>query len=233
MWLNVSLTVNTSSAQRQLRVLKQQLSPKEIAKATARAINHSLSKSRTISRKEVKRVYNISQKNLEGINIHRANSNNLQGDLFASRKPIPLDAFAPKQEFGNVRYNITKRGKLTAKVLNRTNKNPTSGISIEVFRGNREVIPYAFLIPGGAVRVFARGEYRQGTQYGFIQRHQRVSSTGNDTPIKPLITLSTFGSIINDNVITSISKEIRVIYPNRLVHEMEYIINHVSSGGIT
>lgn len=216
--------IKTIDAQQALRRLGVELNKKELATAVVRAINRSLQKGRTIARTEVKKVYNISQKDLQGIDYRRANVSTLKGELIASKKPIPLDAFAPKQLTASSTISISRKGSIRTKTLKRVRKNFNGGISIEVKRGERENIPYAFLIPGGAVRVFARGQYRDGTQHGFVQRHHRVNKKGSDKPVKPLITVSELGSILNPGVMRNINKEIIKIYPDRLDHEIMFIV---------
>jgi hypothetical protein len=215
--------IKTDDAQRALQRAGAVLSERELAMAIARAINRSLERGRTLARKEIKKVYNIPQKYLAGIDYKRASATLPVGKLFASRKPIPLDAFSPRQEMAATSISISKKGKQNVKQFKRLKSNPTAGVSIEVKRGQKEVIPYAFLIPGGAVRVFARGEYKKGTDHGFVVRHVRVNSSGNDTPVKPLITVSEFGSILNPSVINNIGREIKVLYPQRLAHEITYL----------
>jgi hypothetical protein len=220
--------IKTDDALRALRRLGADLSKEQIALAEARAINHSLQKGRTIARTEIKKVYNISQRYLGGINFMRATVSKPYGELFASRKPIPLDAFPVKQEMASGSISISRKGTQKVKQFKRLKANPTAGVSIEIKKGEKEVLPYAFMIAGGAVRVFARGEYKSGTDHGFVLRHHRVNKDGSDTPIKPLITVSEFGSILNPAVLHNIGKKVEAMYPDRLVHEIEFIIDKVA-----
>lgn len=226
------IRIKTDSAIDALKRLGADLSEKQLAIAQSRAINRSLEKGRTIARKEIKAVYNISQKNLTGINYKRANPNILTGNLFALRKPIPLDAFAPKQETSGGSISITKKGKQNIKTFKKPKKDPTAGVSIEIQKGKREIIPYAFMIAGGAVRVFARGEYKSGTEHGFVLRHERITNEGSDTPIKPLITISEYGSILNPRVLSQIGRQVQAFYPGRLVHELEYLIDQAAANAV-
>lgn len=221
------LYIKTNDALRALKQLKRNLSKSEINKAVARAINRSLAKVRTQARREVRQVYNIASKDTKGINYNRANVRTLTGELYAETKPIPLDAFAPKQETGQRSIRVTKRGEQRVREFRRVKKNPTAGVSIEVLRGQREIVPYAFMIPGAKARVFARGSYKQGTSKGFVQRHQRVNSKGSDTPIKPLITVSVFATVINKKVIKHLEEQARQFYPQRLVHELKFIAGEI------
>ena len=216
--------IKTDNAIETLNRLSVTLSIQQIAQAESRAINKTLMQARTIARREVKKVYNISQKNLDGIDFKRANPATVTGKLIASRKPLPLDAFSPKQVTGTGSIRVTKKGAQKVTIFKHANSNPTAGVSIEIFKNREIVIPFAFMIPGGAVRVFARGEYKSGSQYGFVQRFHRVSSQGNDTPIKPLITVSTFGEILNDRVMGNIAKDVKRIYPGILENQITNIV---------
>lgn len=217
--------IKTDSAIDTLKRLGVLLSQQQIAVVESRAINKTLMKTRTIARAEVKKVYNISQKDLSGIDIQRATPATRTGKLVASRKPIPLDAFVPKQETGSGSITVTRKGAQKVKTFKRAKSNPTAGVSIEIFRGQRSVIPYAFMIAGGAAKVFARGAYKTGTQYGFVQRHKRVSNDGNDLPIKPLITVSAYGEILNDKVMGNIGRQVKVIYPQQLENQVVYMLS--------
>jgi hypothetical protein len=219
--------IKTDSAIETLERLNAKLSAAQIARVESRAINKTLGQARTIARREVKKVYNISQKDLGGINYKPSNPTTVTGKLVASRKPIPLDAFAPKQETGGTSIRVTKKGAQKVTIFKRAKSNPTAGVSIEIFKGKRIVIPFAFMIPGGAVRVFARGQYKTGTQYGFVQRFHRVNSEGSDIPIKPLITISTFGEILNDKVMGQIGKDVKRIYPEQFENQVEYLLSTI------
>lgn len=221
------IIIKASSGIATLRKLGVQLSIKELAQANARAINRSLEKARTKVRKEVRTVYNVPTRATTGIDINRAKSNNLHGELYGSTKPLPLDVFSPRQETATTTITVTRRGEQRVKELRRARKNPQGGVSIEVEKNRRETVPYAFMIPGAKPRVFARGEYRMGTQHGFVQRHHRVNKDGNDTPVKPLITMSIYGQILNDEVLQPTAREVEQYYPTRLEHEVMVLVNKI------
>ncbi len=214
--------IHTKDARKILTELGKGLSKKQLAQAQSRAINRSLEKARTEARRDVKKVYNIAQKDLKAIDIKRSTSLTLTGDLHANRKPIPLDTFSPKQQFSGSTLSITRKGEQRRRILRRS-RAATAGVSVEIIKGKREILPFAFLIPGGAPRVFARGEYKGGTAHGLIVRKHRVIKTGNDTPVKPLISLSVFGGVLNDSVRKELIKTAQAFYPRRLEYELEAI----------
>lgn len=217
--------LNTKDALIALNRIGSGLSKQQIAQAEVRAINHSLQKARTVARTEIKKVYNISQRYLGGINYKRATVRKPYGELYASRKPIPLDAFPVKQITATKSITVTRKGKQKVREFKRVNKSAPAGVQIEIERRNKQMLPYAFMIVGGAARVFARGEYKSGTEHGLVLRHHRVNSSGNDTPIKPLITISEFGTILNDDVLKHLEGKVRIDYAKRLEHEINFIVS--------
>jgi hypothetical protein len=216
--------IQTENAQRTLKQLGVRLSKAQADKAGIRAINTALRKANTIARREVKVLYNISQKDLDGVKVERANMRSMTGKIVASRKPIPISAFAPKQETSAGRVSISRRGAVIKKSFKRAKVNTQSGVSVEIRKGKREVIPFAFLLAGGAAQVFARGAYKD--KKIFVQRHHRVSKEGNDIPVKPLITVSVFGTAINNQVQQRMGREVRVFYTS----EYSRLVGLMASG---
>lgn len=218
------VTVIVKDAIKKISENFKELSGEQIKKAATNAINRTLNKGRTEARKEVKQQYNIPQKNLKGINQQNANKNNLTGYLFASSKPIPSDAFAPKFETGGATISISKKGVHKVK-QNSKNKTANAGVSIEVIRGQRQTIPFAFLIRTAKPRVFARGAYRSGGSFGFIQRHKRTNKSGSDTPLASLLSVTIYAAIINNKVEARLSNTITDYYGQRLEHELNYLLS--------
>lgn len=208
------------------------LSKEQVAIAAARAINRTLLKGRTEARKAVKVEYNIPQKNLDGINKKNAYPSFPEGYITASAKPIPMDAFAPKFETSSGSITISRKGVQRIRDYKRAKKNPGKGVSIEVKKGDRKSVPYAFMIRGAQPRVFARGKYgSMSGNYDFIQRHKRENSRGNDTPIKPLISVTVHGAVINDKVKEKISGIVHADFRNNMEHEIKYLISRIAAGG--
>jgi len=220
------IKVNVEQATKYIHSQFKNLDAKQITQATVRAINRSLQKGRTTARSEVKKVYNIPQKNLEGIKTIPAKASTLTGAVAASTKPIPMDAFSPKFQTQTSSIKISRKGIQVVKRLKSTRKRTQQGVSIEVTRGNRQVVPYAFMIAGAKPRVFARGKYRTGGgSFGFIQRNKRVNKSGNDTPIKPLVSTTIHTAVVNDKVIHSINRDVSPYYADRLYHELTQQVN--------
>lgn len=216
------VTINVSANIEQTRRMFSNLSKEKVAKATSQAINQTLLLGRTQARKAVKEVYDIPQKNLSGINIKRSTYRTLTGIIYASTKPIPMDAFSPRFEIvssGSVRgiQSISRRGIQSTRISNR--RANTQGVSVEIKKGQRVVIPYAFLLPGAKPRVFARGHYQSGNgSYGFLQRHTReeYAGTGNDS-VKPLASVTVFGAIMNPATKLKISNKVSTGFEANLI----------------
>lgn len=227
------IKVSVKEATDKLRKNFEQLSEKEVKSAIVSAINRSIMKGRTMARKSVKDQYNIPQKNLDGINKINATRKSLTGYIVASTKPIPMDAFSPQFQVvtagGIVRgtQQISKKGIESTKLSNR--KKRKLGVSIEVHKGQRETIPFAFMIRGGKPRVFARGEYRSGGSFGFVRRNKRENKKGSDTPVKPLLSVTVHAAVINKKVESAISKELGDFYPKRLEHELNFRLSKMNS----
>ncbi len=225
------MRVNVDKTIRDLQKEFAHLSKEQMNKAAARAINRTLLKGRTEARKAVKVEYNIPQKNLNGIKNKNAFPSFLEGYITASAKPIPMDAFSPRFETSTGSISISRKGVQKTKDYKRAKKNPGKGVSVEVKKGQREVVPYAFMIKGPKPRVFARGKYKMGGgSFGFIQRNKRENKSGNDTPIKPLISVTVHGAVINDNVRQRIRNIIDENFEKDMRHEIRYLISKMHGG---
>ncbi len=220
------ITVQVENATKELSRAFSFLSKKQIAIATTQALNKTLLKGRTVARTAVKHVYNIPQKNLSGIGIKKATTATLSGYIYASAKPIPMDAFSPKFQLvsdGKVRgiQTISKRGIVKVKIAERSRQQ--SGVSIEVIKGQRVTVPYAFMLPTAKPRVFARGEYKQGDgNYGFMQRHYREENQHGNDSVKPLVSVTVFAAVINRKVKNEIATTVRTEYTKYMISAIKY-----------
>lgn len=227
------IKVSTKEATQKLVSNFEKLSPGQVKSAIVSAINRTLSKGRTEARKAVKGEYNIPQKNLGGVNKENAKRSNLTGYIIASTTPIPMDAFAPRFQVvtagGNIRgtQQISKKGVLSTKLSG--SKKRQTGVSIEVRKGQRETVAFAFMIRGGKPRVFARGQYRSGGSFGFVQRNKRENKKGSDTPVKPLLSVTVHAAVINKKVESNIAEVITPYYNKRLEHELNYRLSKMRS----
>ena len=221
------IEISVKEALREFESAKQQLGERQFNKAVSRSINESILKGRTEARKAVKAIYNIPQRYLGGININRSNSLSLTASLFASATPIPMDAFSPKYETASMGLSISKKGVQKQKSYKRSRKNPVAGVSIEVIRGNREIIPFAFLLAAAQSRVFARGEYKGGGSYGFIQRHTRLANDSGNDSVKPLLSVTVHAAVINKTSLDKISAEVNNTFPKSIERNVGLLIAEI------
>lgn len=222
------IVVNVNAATKELASSFKALDRNQVSKATSIAINKTLLKGRTVARTAVKKVYNIPQKNLSGVDIRRSRPNYLKGSIVASTRPIPMDAFSPRFEFissaGAGILSISRRGVLKSRAVAKA-KN-AKGVSIEVQRGKRIVVPYAFLLPGAKARVFARGQYKGGNgSYGFIQRHTRLENDAGNDSVKPLVSVTIFGAVINPVVKQDIANQVKKDYVGNLYTALKHQVS--------
>jgi hypothetical protein len=214
--------VNAGPAIQALKQTAADLDQRNFTKAVSRALNETILQGRTTARRKVKDIYNIPQKNLTGINIDKAKSNSLVAKLFASASPIPMDAFSPVYITQGKSISVTRKG--LQKVKGTKSKVVGGGVSIEVLKGNRETVPYAFMVAGAKPRVFARGEYRQGGQFGFVRRNKRVNSEGNDIPIKPLLSVTVHAAVVNKVALKEIETKVNDVFPAIMARNIAFLL---------
>ncbi|MDI3319978.1 hypothetical protein [Pinibacter soli] len=223
------IIISVKDALKTLDSAKEQLSERQLNSVISRAINESILQGRTEARASVKSLYNIPQRYVSGINVDRATPGLLIAKLNASSTPIPMDAFAPKFQTAAKSLTISKRGEQKQRTFKRAKSNYAVGVSIEVVKGKRETVPYAFLIPGAKPRVFARGEYRNGTAYGFVQRNKRVNKDGSDKPVKPLLSITTHAAVINKESLNRIETRVNSVFPVSIQRNIEFMLSKVST----
>jgi hypothetical protein len=219
------ISVNVNQAVKDLRSSFKGLSKQKIEKATVDALNRTARLGRTVARSEVKKVYNIPQRYLNQVNYIPAKAVKLKAFIYASSKPIPMDAFSPKFEFipsaGSASIvSVTKRGVQKLRAVKRLKQQ--QGVSIEIKKGERTIVPYAFLIPGAKPRVFARGSYKQGEgSYGFIQRHTREENSNGNDRVTPLASVTIFSAVINKKVEKQIERKISSAFSDNMLRALK------------
>lgn len=224
------IEINVKADVDKFRQFSKDLTDRQINIATSRAINRTLLQGRTVARDAVKRIYNIPQRYVGGININRSTTaskreNYLTGSIYASTKPIPMDAFAPRFSFNRRSVtSISRRGVSKTKFTSRGNKNFGQGVSIEVIKGKREIVPFAFMLPSMSGRVFGRGMYKTGNNFGFVRRNKRQEyiPTGNDS-VTPMLSVSVHAAVINKTAENNIKEKVVSVFPPNLSHEFQNI----------
>ncbi len=138
--------------QRIQQAFEKELSPKEILKGTAQAINSTLSRSLPRINKDVKDKYNIQQKYLsrQSLVSPKAHSGKLYGGIRINEAQLPIIAFKPKQAGSN--------------------------ITVMIHKGKRQIIRNSFIatMASGHKGVFARGRYTKKS--GFEPGREKTRS---------------------------------------------------------
>lgn len=224
------LQISVKDAVQKLEAARQQLGDKKFNLAVSRSLNEAMLQGRTEARKAVKDIYNIPQRYFSKVDqLNKASSNSLVSLLLVSAKPLPMDAFSPKFQTSTTSLSISRKGEQKSRTLKSPRANIAQGVSIEVIRGRREVVPYAFLIAGGKPRVFARGQYKSGSGYGFIQRHKRVNKDGNDIPVKPLLSVTVHAAVLNKASLKRVDARLNAVFPTILERNVSFLLSRVGT----
>jgi hypothetical protein len=215
--------------------LKKELSEKQLGRATAAAINRSLSHAVSTLKREIRHQYKAPTSTLNTFPLFKANSNKLEGFVKAKTHPLSLSHFDPRYEYGSggstfaIRVRTTKDG-LTKTIRKKQRGQPKKGVSIEIKKGQRITIPYAFMTGNDIQKpVFARGAYKQGGSYGLVRRNKRVNKKGMDLPIAKLLTVSVYGMAVNKSVSRNTQVDLSNYLMKRLEHEMRVRVNKIVS----
>jgi len=204
------VTISVEQAVKDLRREFVDLTNGEFNKGVSRAINRTLSTSKTTASKEIRKIYNLSAADVrKEMEVQKAKASDLTGKLVAEGRLLSLTKFKPIRT--------------------------SDGISIEIRKGNRVNIKGAFIsgnekLNGG---IYARGKYR-GKDFEF--RHQRIKQAGgykkvngryqpinNDLQIDKLRTISIPQTMANETIISTLSTKMQDDFPKRLVHELKWI----------
>lgn len=226
------ITIKVDEVNKKLKDAFSPLSSEETNKAISRAINRTLERGRN---KHLKNAlmdqYVLTSPDVKNnLTIFRANKNNPEGTINASRSPISITHFKPRFEFNTnegkgVLSIVRKKGQVIKTESSRKGM-AKKGVSIEITKGDRTVLPFAFMIRGdGPKPVFARGEYKGG--FGFVQRHTRVNKTGPDTPIQKIFTASVSGMANNKDVKRRTMIDLTPEYEKRLLHEINFLTRKI------
>jgi hypothetical protein len=215
--------VNVGPAIAKIKSISNELSERNLARATSRSLNETILQGRTQARAAVKSIYNIPQKNLAGVNVQKSTAKSLVAMLYASATPIPMDAFNPVYHTATHTLSVSRKG---AQKVKGAKKSQTigQGVTIEVIKGKKETIPFAFMIQGAKPRVFARGAYRSGNLFGFVQRHKRVNDEGNDIPIKPLLSVTIHAAIINKKALQTVEDKVNEVFPKIFERNIAHLL---------
>lgn len=224
----MNFIIKVDQANRELKGIFSSLNKTQIDNLIARAINRTLIHGNAKYKTLIRQNYNLKNADLKGARIAKAKATKLTGSLLLSKTPIGLSRFNPRFDLSSggivrsVKVRSTKNG-LVQTVTNKRGK-AKKGVSVEINKGKRVSIPYAFMIEGKNP-VFARGSYeRTGSGYSFLQRHKRVTKAGPDLPIERLVSTSVFGMASNPLVKIPIKQDITPFYKQRVQAEVNYAL---------
>lgn len=224
------ITIDTREAQRAITDQFAHLTHRNVLVANTRAINTSLMKARTQFRKEAKKEYNLTSDTLKDIDLKKATYGKPEGQIFAVSTPISLSRFNPKFETAQgtttVRevtvFDINSRKKkrqLASAVSGGAKRKPKRGVSIEVKKGERKRLPFAFMVTGGgagvSLQVWARGNYK-GSKFETAKPR---------LPITPLKTTSPFSAIKNEVVMKPVVEKAGKDFEAEMQRQIDLMLN--------
>lgn len=189
-------------------------SAQQIAKSAASAINHTLAKVRTEAIRSVTAQYNISRPvAADAIKIQKTSAAYLDGRLTSTTRTLPLIDFKAKEVKSGVKTFFAGSTKTGGFVSQKT-REKTEGVSVEILKGDRKLIPSAFIYFGTnrtQPSVKAYGLYSE-SGFGF--------SEAGDEPASKLKSVSIAGALRNDQLLRKLKEKAQNDYNVRLVHEL-------------
>lgn len=215
------IEIETSSIQDAIKAIRKQysnISGPTLNQAISRALNRAAQQSRTAANKEIRKTYNISASAINNdLKTRNSNARNLTAMILASGSPISLSNFGATQTKGQDTVKFDKKGNLSRVTRKTRKRNPVSGVSFEVKKGNKEILPTAFIqTANGGSTVFARGSYK-GSGEGFEFAKSRL-------PIAKLSTISLPLMFANNEVINPTGKQAEASLNDRITHEITWLL---------
>lgn len=180
-----------------LEKLAQQLSDKNLNVANVRAINVAIRKAKTQYRRQVAARYNLKYADTANIPVsNNATYSKPEGTIKGDPKPVSLSRFNPEFKKKHTIKGNKKRTR-DGKKYKTTFDSKTfqiEGVSVEILKGQKKRIPFAFMVqsdkPGVGMQVWARGSYSGG----------KFNTSKERMPITPLKTVSPFSSLTNEDI---------------------------------
>lgn len=184
----MNLFIDVLEVEDALAELSGRLGVGQMSRAARMAINDTMRRQRTKLRQFVRHGYNMPADKIKSIDFKPATDFNLEAKMGANAKPVQLAYFKPVfvgPSF-SVRGHYTKKNGFASKV-GKGSSNAQGGVTVEIKKGDRTTIPFAFMVGKFETPfVFARGRYQKGE--GFVKGKAR-------NPITALSTASVFGAV--------------------------------------
>ena len=212
-----------------ITALKKQLSKQQIASATRMALNDSIRKGKTETRRSITEIYNIKASRIndankgKGLSLKLASKTNLSAEVDAGHIPISLSEANPKYK-GRVVANTVKYRKGKA-VKGKSVKRSTGQVSIEIVKGQRKIISSAFTIGLGThsdtgnkfatSAIFARGKKGKPT-FKFGKKRY---------PIDTLSTISVATAALNVKAKEKVMPVVSDFYQKSVTRQMQRLVD--------
>lgn len=191
--------------------------------ADTRAINVAIRKANTQYRRLVVSEYNLKYADTAKFSVaDRATYANPEGKISGYVAPISLSRFSPQFIKNGRAFSIKSVKENGGRKLKQTSKSAGKktggGVSIEVKKGERKTIPFAFLTdsakPGLSLQIWARGEYSDGA----------FQTSKKRKPITPLKTVSPFGAMTNEVIQKKTEKQAKDDMQKEFERQVELLI---------
>lgn len=186
----MKFTIDTAIAEKQLKEAFKELDTKRVHLSISRSINDALAKTRTVAARAVTSRYNLSYSDVAPKmfvvkSSPKSVDTMLRGRLMTYNNPFSLSKFNPKEIRENVvtsktskkaGYSSRKQGFLKAGT-----QKITTGVVVEVVRGEKKVIQSAYLSfrqGRSNPTVAARGSYEGGRGFNFREEAKSKSLRG-------------------------------------------------------
>lgn len=177
--------------------IKKRFTKEEVNKATARAMNRAIAKSKTLMSRAIREKYNMKMADLNGKLITgKASPNRLQADLKGSTRTLTIGRFVSNVESW------------------RAGSDPN--FEAEILKGDSKMLPRGLFVNPKNDLIMGKGEYSGGrfvkNKYGKLQA---------------IKTVSPYASAINEEIQSEQGPEIEEYYGNRLLHELRYLASKI------
>lgn len=216
--------IEVREAAERLKQSFRQFNAKQMRTITATAVNKTLLKVRTQMAKDVMSVFNIDKQTfLQGTKIQKALSGygRQYGYLMADTHPLNLTNFQAKSISQNVLTSFIKNKKKKGGEKFTHAFNPygdSSGLFVEIFKGNEENIKSAFIATAnGGTFVAARGKSVLG-KFEFMKER---------LPIDAMSSKSIFTETLNDKVVHQASAQIVNMFSKEMLKQLNLAANKI------
>lgn len=174
--------------------LRDKLTPQQVKLATARAMNRTIAKSKTLMSRAIRAKYKMKMADLNGKLItSKASQNRLQAELKGSTRTLTIGRFVSNVESWRAGSD--------------------TNFEAEILKGDSKMLPRGLFVNPKNGLIMGKGEYSGGrfvkNKYGKLQA---------------IKTVSPYASAINEEIQNEQGPEIEEYYANRLWHEVRYLV---------